>query len=81
MHINVKGNAKRRLDELPRPARLDSLELLDSLPAEQRAAVRGRVIEGRDYEDLARELGCSELVVRRHVSRGLRLLRSLAGYE
>ena len=81
MHINVTGNAKRRLDELPRPARLDSLALLDSLPAEQRAAVRGRVIEGRDYEDLARELGCSELVVRRRVSHGLRVLRSLAGYE
>jgi DNA-directed RNA polymerase specialized sigma24 family protein len=61
-------------------ARLDSLSLLDALPAEQRAAVRGRVIDGRDYAELARELDCTELVVRQRVSRGLRTLRTLAGY-
>ncbi|HVA19474.1 MAG TPA: sigma factor-like helix-turn-helix DNA-binding protein [Solirubrobacteraceae bacterium] len=60
-------------------ARLSSLELLESLPPAQRAAVRGRVIEGRDYEDLARELDQPELVVRQYVSRGLRVLRALAG--
>ena len=70
--------------------RVDSLALLDALPAPQRDAVRRRVIDGdavrrrvidgRDYEDLAREFACSELVVRRRVSRGLRTLRALAGY-
>lgn len=60
--------------------RVDSLALLDALPAPQRDAVRGRVIDGRDYEDLARELACPELVVRQRVSRGLRALRALAGY-
>lgn len=69
-----------RIDELGQGAGLDSLSLLEALPAEQRAAVRGRVIEERDYEDLASELGCSEMVVRQRVSRGLRVLRSLAGY-
>ncbi|MGA2453046.1 MAG: sigma factor-like helix-turn-helix DNA-binding protein [Solirubrobacteraceae bacterium] len=72
-----------RLAATPRPGaapRLDSLSLLDALPAEQRAAVRGRVIDRRGYEELARELGCTELVVRQRVSRGLRTLRSLAGY-
>ena len=69
-----------RIDELGAAAQVDSLRLLDALPAEQRVAVRGRVIEGRDYEELARELECSELVVRQRVSRGLRALRSLAGY-
>jgi RNA polymerase sigma-70 factor (ECF subfamily) len=69
-----------RIDELGAMAPLDSLSLLDALPAQQRAAVRGRVIDGREYEDLARELGCSELVVRQRVSRGLRALRSLTGY-
>ena len=39
----------------------------------------GRVIEGRGYEELALELGCSELAVRRHLSRGLRTLRLLVG--
>ncbi len=65
-----------RLGALPE---LDSLALLESLPPDQRAAVRGRVIEARDYEDLAREFECSELVVRQRVSRGLRVLRSLVG--
>jgi RNA polymerase sigma factor (sigma-70 family) len=69
-----------RIDELGAAAQMDSLRLLDALPAEQRSAVRGRVIDGRDYEDLAREFECSELVVRQRVSRGLRALRSLAGY-
>lgn len=60
--------------------RVDSLALLDALPAPQRDAVRRRVIDGRDYEELAREFACSELVVRQRVSRGLRTLRALAGY-
>ena len=70
-----------RIDELGASAPLDSLRLLDALPIEQRSAVRGRVIDGRDYEDLAREFDCSELVVRQRVSRGLRALRALAGYS
>ncbi len=61
--------------------RLDSLSLLDALPADQRAAVRARVIDGRDYAELAGELDCTELVVRQRVSRGLRTLRTLAGYS
>lgn len=69
-----------RIDALGHRAGLDSVALLESLAAEQRDAVRGRVIEGREYEDLAKEFGCSEMVVRQRVSRGLRVLRSLAGY-
>jgi RNA polymerase sigma-70 factor (ECF subfamily) len=57
----------------------DSLTLLEALPAEQRAAIRGRVIEGRDYADLARELQCPEMVVRQRVGRGLRTLKALSG--
>ncbi len=69
-----------RVEELGRTARLDSLSLLEVLPVEQRDAVRGRVIEERDYNELAEAMGCSEMVVRQRVSRGLRALRSLAGY-
>ncbi len=54
-----------------------ALELLDRLPAAQRDAVRGRVIDELDYERLALELGHSQQVVRQHVSRGLRRLRIL----
>jgi RNA polymerase sigma-70 factor (ECF subfamily) len=37
--------------------------------------VQGRVLEERDYQELARTLDCSESVVRQRVSRGLRSLR------
>lgn len=53
-----------------------ALELLEALPAEQRDAIRGRVLEDRDYRELAAALQCSPSVVRQRVSRGLRSLRS-----
>ncbi len=68
-----------RIDRLGEAGAIDSLTLLEGLPVDQREAVRARVIEGLDYEEMARELGCSELVVRQRVSRGLRVLRSLVG--
>lgn len=49
---------------------------LDDLPPDQRAAVTGRVVEERSYEELAAALRCSEMVVRQRVSRGLRTLRT-----
>jgi RNA polymerase sigma-70 factor (ECF subfamily) len=48
---------------------------LIALPAEQRDAVRARVIDERPYSQIAHELGCSEAVVRKRVSRGLSFLR------
>ena len=78
--IALSDEDLERIDQLAgTPAGADSLRLLEALPPDQRAAVKGRVIDGRDYEDLARELGCSELVVRQRVSRGLRVLRALVG--
>jgi RNA polymerase sigma-70 factor (ECF subfamily) len=55
----------------------EALELLEQLPAAQRDAIRARVLEEQDYERLALELGHSQQVVRQHVSRGLRRLRTL----
>jgi RNA polymerase sigma-70 factor (ECF subfamily) len=53
---------------------------LAELPDEQRQAIEARVLHERDYADIARELECSEAVVRQRVSRGLRALRTrLAG--
>jgi RNA polymerase sigma factor (sigma-70 family) len=54
-----------------------ALELLEQLPAAQRDAVRARVVDELDYEALALKLGHSEQLVRQHVSRGLRRLRTL----
>ncbi len=53
---------------------------LAELPQEQRHAIEARVLQERDYAAIARELDCSEAVVRQRVSRGLRALRArLAG--
>ena len=53
-----------------------ALELVDELPGDQRAAVRARVIDELDYPEIAKDLRCSEAVVRKRVSRGLRTLRA-----
>lgn len=50
--------------------------LLAALPVDERAAVSARVIEEREYGEIARSLGCSEMVVRKRVSRGLARLRA-----
>jgi RNA polymerase sigma factor (sigma-70 family) len=50
--------------------------LLAELPVDERTAVHARVIEERDYREIAGSLGCSEMVVRKRVSRGLARLRS-----
>jgi len=52
------------------------LEMLGELPAGERDAIVGRVVEEREYAELAHELGCSTLVVRKRVSRGLARLRN-----
>jgi RNA polymerase sigma-70 factor (ECF subfamily) len=85
----VEGHARRRLkmpplaltDELLE--RIDELAdaeraaaLLADLPEPQRAALTARVVDEREYPDIARELECSEAVVRQRVSRGLRELRA-----
>jgi RNA polymerase sigma-70 factor (ECF subfamily) len=48
---------------------------LSDLPAEQREAVRRRVIAEDEYAAIAADLECSEAVVRQRVSRGLATLR------
>jgi len=53
----------------------DAARMLAELPADERAAVHARVIEDREYRDIASSLGCSEMVVRKRVSRGLARLR------
>ncbi|WP_445151848.1 RNA polymerase sigma factor [Baekduia sp. Peel2402] len=65
--------ALARVEEL---ANASALTALDDLPPDQRAAVAGRVVEERSYEELAAALQCSESVVRQRVSRGLRTLRT-----
>lgn len=84
----VEAGARRRAGMAPIELEEDSLarltaadgdrwvsEMLDRLPTGQREAIKARVLEERDYEDIARELRTSELVIRKRVSRGLAKLR------
>lgn len=85
----VENDARRRLGMQPVVLDHDDLELIeqidqdetvrcliDSLPMDQRSAVRERVLAERDYSEIALELCCSESVVRKRVSRGLARLRT-----
>ena len=86
----VEARARRRIgirdavvyeeDELERIEALAgqtdwATRLLESLPGDQREAVRERVLAERSYGEIAGELRTSELVVRKRVSRGLATLR------
>jgi RNA polymerase sigma factor (sigma-70 family) len=83
----VEARARQRLGMAPlelsdeaieRVAELDqvALTLVSDLPADQQEAVRARVIDERDYADIAKDMRCSEAVVRKRVSRGLRAMRT-----
>lgn len=52
-----------------------ALAALEALPPAQRDAVRAHVLDEHGYAHIARELQCSEAVVRQRVSRGLAVLR------
>jgi RNA polymerase sigma factor (sigma-70 family) len=56
-----------------------ALSLLAALPEDQRSALQARVLDEREYDEIAAELQCSESVVRKRVSRGLAALRTRLG--
>jgi RNA polymerase sigma factor (sigma-70 family) len=51
-------------------------EALASLPSDQRSVLLARVVDERDYAEIASEVECSQAVVRQRVSRGLASLRA-----
>jgi RNA polymerase sigma factor (sigma-70 family) len=56
------------------------VELLAELPTDERHAIEARVVHERSYSDIAAQLHCSEMAVRKRVSRGLgRVRRRLEG--
>jgi RNA polymerase sigma factor (sigma-70 family) len=87
----VEDKARRSLAMERRPLSADDADtirllaedaagaLLAGLPADQRAAVAGHVVEGRSYPELASELRAPEATIRQRVSRGLASLRRTAG--
>ena len=70
--MSLDDEAITRIEELIGDV---ALAALDDLPEDQRIAVRGRVLDEAEYEELATALRCSPSVVRKRVSRGLRTLR------
>jgi RNA polymerase sigma factor (sigma-70 family) len=85
----IEDRARRRLGcepvalEDPDLERVESLaagdvslsSLMASLPAPEREAVERRILQERTYKEIAVDLACSEMVVRKRVSRGLARLR------
>jgi RNA polymerase sigma-70 factor (ECF subfamily) len=84
----VEDEARRRLAMEPIALTDDALERIDrlgeddvirsllaALPADQRHALLARIVDERSYEEIACDLECSSLVVRKRVSRGLATLR------
>jgi RNA polymerase sigma-70 factor (ECF subfamily) len=67
------------IETLEKIASAPALELLGTLPAEQREAIQAHYLDERGYHEIAAELHCSESVVRKRVSRGLAALRSSFG--
>jgi RNA polymerase sigma factor (sigma-70 family) len=74
--IELTDNGEAVIEGIIARAAADpALTLVDSLPPAQREAVLARVIDGREYTEIANELRCSEQVIRKRVSRGLETLR------
>jgi RNA polymerase sigma factor (sigma-70 family) len=84
----VEASATRRLRLVRPPLGDEELErvlaaaagaeiasALEGLPGEQRAAVHARVVEERDYAEIAAATASTEAAVRQRVSRGLAALR------
>jgi RNA polymerase sigma-70 factor, ECF subfamily len=86
----VEESARRRLAMQPVLLNDRDLELIEEIAAEtdlieelakhlapeQLEALRARVFDEREYPEIASELRCSEAVVRKRVSRALRILRT-----
>jgi RNA polymerase sigma factor (sigma-70 family) len=87
----VDDASRRRLSMERIPFEQHELELIERnsaseleralarLPSEQREAIEKRVLEDEPYAVIAGDIGCSEQVVRKRVSRGLATLRHEAG--
>lgn len=74
--LTVEDNDLVRVLELADDRATSVSALLAGLPLDERTAVRARVIEERDYGEIAQSMGCSEMVIRKRVSRGLARLRA-----
>jgi RNA polymerase sigma factor (sigma-70 family) len=63
------------LERVERIGRAAAPELMSELPGDQRRAVQARVLDELEYGEIARQIGTSEQVIRKRVSRGLATMR------
>ncbi len=78
------GLGTEEIDYLHRQAGLDGLreqltEALGAVRPDQAAAIRARVLEERDYAEIAAEFKTTPDVIRARVSRGLKAMQRLLG--
>ncbi len=75
--LTLTDEAIERVEALATAEASSSLlhEGLEALPQDQREAVLARVLDERDYADIANSARTSESVIRKRVSRGLTGLR------
>ncbi len=74
--IELNDADLKGIEELLDPDLDIAEQLLEGLPSGQREAVRARVLDERDYGEIAASVGLSEHVIRKRVSRGLSALRT-----
>ncbi len=74
--VELDDLALERIEQLA-DAGVGRLErMLEQLPPMEREAVRWHVVDEVGYDEIAKQLNCSEMVVRKRVSRGLGRLRN-----
>lgn len=69
----------KQLERILSEPDVDLQAALAELPEPQRDAVLRHVVLDESYRDMAREMQCSEQVIRKRVSRGLSALRTQIG--
>ncbi|MGH2842887.1 MAG: RNA polymerase sigma factor [Solirubrobacteraceae bacterium] len=73
--VQLDDQSLERVEELADLGRGRLEQMLEQLPPMEREAVLWRVVDELGYEQIADELGCSTMVIRKRVSRGLARLR------
>lgn len=73
--LQLDDSALERVEELADLGAGRLEQMLESLPPLEREAVRWHIVDELGYEEIASELQCSAMVVRKRVSRGLARLR------
>ena len=73
--VSLEDNDLDRIVEVAQGGSGALLALVEDLPEDERVAIRSRVLDSSPYREIATRLECSELVIRKRVSRGLARMR------